>query len=376
MRTITHAEYLGMKRFPALDGIRALAAVMVVVFHFAGPAYARLNGWIGVHLFFVLSGYLITTLALREEARNGKISLRDFYLRRIFRIMPVYYVVLFLVIGFAWLRGEYRAMALDTVLVKYLTFMNEWVPPGMMYGHTWTLGVEQKFYLVWPALMFTIGAFTLKRRLPMTLALLALAFVGHFTMPAQLSSAAYYMIIFGCLLALVLHNPKGFALLRPLTHPLAAFPIGIIVVAVQLNIDQIDAALVEGGTKGMIPVALYGLAVALFVVATLSRGPVSWALSTRPMVFLGERSYSIYLIQGLVGWVVALAIPALAIHRTLTGVVVTIGCVLAADLLYRWVEQPMINVGRTLIKKLNARKKARAAAVVEPQQPELATSSA
>src|SRR3954465_11837599 len=70
-----------------------------------GPSWVRANGWIGVHLFFVLSGYLITTLALREEARTGRVSLAGFYIRRAFRILPVYYVIIAVIVVFAYFRG-------------------------------------------------------------------------------------------------------------------------------------------------------------------------------------------------------------------------------------------------------------------------------
>src|SRR5689334_3129720 len=81
---LSHSEYLALKRFPALDGLRAIAALMVVVFHNQGPDWVQ--GWIGVQIFFVISGYLITTLMLREEDRSGQISFKRFYARRIFRI--------------------------------------------------------------------------------------------------------------------------------------------------------------------------------------------------------------------------------------------------------------------------------------------------
>src|SRR6187551_1792962 len=92
MTTPTHADYLAQRRFPGLDGLRAIAASMVVLFHFGGPDIVQ--GWIGVHLFFVLSGFLITTLLLREHDRAGRVALVDFYLRRAFRILPVYFLVL------------------------------------------------------------------------------------------------------------------------------------------------------------------------------------------------------------------------------------------------------------------------------------------
>ncbi|MEK8109623.1 acyltransferase [Micromonospora sp. M12] len=99
-----------MRRFPALDGLRAVAAIMVFAFHYGGPSWKWLTGWIGVHLFFVLSGFLITTLLLREEHRYGRVSLRAFYLRRFFRIMPVYLLVLFLTWGLARLSGSAEAI--------------------------------------------------------------------------------------------------------------------------------------------------------------------------------------------------------------------------------------------------------------------------
>lgn len=373
MRTLAHSEYLAMRRFPALDGMRAIAAVMVVFFHYAGPTWVSLNGWIGVHMFFVLSGYLITTLAVREQDRTGRLSIRDFYLRRLFRIMPVYYVVLALVVVFALVRDEFVTSGLAGVLPEYLTFTNEWTPPGQVFGQSWTLGVEQKFYVVWPLLLTALGALALAWRASATVGLLGLAVIGHFAMPPQFSSAAYYMILFGCLLAFVLHSPRGFAVLRPFTHPLAAIPVVAALVLVQVNMD------VLGVPAGGLPaVAGYGVAVALLVVSTLRPGPVQRVLSIAPMRFVGERSYSLYLVQGIAGTVVMLSVPAFGAHRTATGVAVTIVSLLMADLLFRWVEQPMIAFGRKVVSRPNARAE-RAPATAEAtaeQRPEPAVAAA
>lgn len=185
--------------------------------------------------------------------------------------------------------------------------------------------------------------------------------IGHFAMPPQFSSAAYYMILFGCLLAFVLHSPKGFAVLRPFTHPLAAIPVVAALVLIQVNMD------VLGVPAGGLPaVAGYGVAVALLVVSTLRPGPVQRALSIAPMRFVGERSYSLYLVQGIAGTVVMLSVPAFGAHRTATGVAVTIVSLLMADLLFRWVEQPMIEFGRKVVSRPRAEQ---APATVE-QRPE------
>lgn len=147
---MTHDEYLETRRFPALDGVRAVAALLVVIFHYGGPSWVQANGWIGVHLFFVLSGYLITTLALREEASNGRVSLAEFYIRRAFRILPVNYVVMGVVVVFAYFRGMgLRQSGIVATLPWNVVFLGEYHFMAL-YGHSWTLGVEQKFYLVWP----------------------------------------------------------------------------------------------------------------------------------------------------------------------------------------------------------------------------------
>src|SRR4030088_1441759 len=85
----TFDAYRQLKHSDALDGMRAIGVLLVIFEHFAGERYKWLSGWLGVHIFFVMSGFLITTLLLREQERNGRVSLRDFYVRRVFRIMPV-----------------------------------------------------------------------------------------------------------------------------------------------------------------------------------------------------------------------------------------------------------------------------------------------
>ena len=99
--TEKHYQYRSSKHFPGLDGLRALAIVSVVWHHSVRPdfwpSFAR--GFLGVDLFFVLSGFLIATLLAREKERNGRISLTDFWTRRFLRLMPAYYLLLFCMLG-------------------------------------------------------------------------------------------------------------------------------------------------------------------------------------------------------------------------------------------------------------------------------------
>ncbi|MFD0583836.1 acyltransferase family protein [Dactylosporangium darangshiense] len=208
---MTYDEFRALRRFPALDGLRAIAALMVVMFHFGGTDWRWLSGHSGVHIFFVLSGFLITTLALREEERSGRISFADFYVRRLFRIVPVYLVVLIAMAVYFAPPGQ-PIGDLHGGMPYYLTFMNEFSASGT-FTISWTLGIEQKFYLLWPLAAFAAGAVSLGRRLGVTFGLIAAAAVA-----AALSRDLfihYIPILLGCLLAILAHHPRGFAIIRP-----------------------------------------------------------------------------------------------------------------------------------------------------------------
>ncbi|SMD20901.1 acyltransferase family protein [Lentzea albidocapillata] len=333
---MTHEQFLALKRFPALDGVRAIAALMVVFFHYGGPQW--LQGWLGVQIFFVLSGFLITTLLLREQARTGRISLRDFYRRRAFRILPVYLVVLLVTAAGLLVAGQFWQNPLGRDFPLYLTFLNEFGHGGA-YGHSWSLGVEQKFYLVWPLLAFAL----LPRRRPaVTVGLMALALaVVPFTVSSDPKgwSVHYFTVLVGCALALLMNNRRGFALVRPFTTPWVI----LLFLGVHLSVPLISGAL-DGVIPGFVSVVpIYAVAVGLALPSLLTPGRVQRLLSARPMAWLGERSYSIYLVQSIAHSVVLLTGASGLVMALLTSLV-AIGI---ADLTYRFVELPMIERGRS-----------------------------
>jgi len=346
-----HGEFLGLKRFPALDGLRAVAALMVVLFHSQGPDW--LQGWLGVQVFFVLSGFLITTLLLREEGRKGRIGLAEFYRRRAFRILPVYFVVLVLTAAGLLIAGEFFRDPLGHDFPLYLVFFNEFGHGGP-YGQSWSLGIEQKFYLLWPLLAFVLGR---SRRLGVTLGLMAVALAAApFTVSADPRGwpVHYFSVLVGCLLAITMHSPRGYRLIRPLTRPWVTVVAGLLFVGAHLSVTAVSNALDKSWLLPTIPgfvsvVPLYAIAVALMLPALLVPGPPQWLLSRRPMVFLGERSYSIYLWQSIAQGVVIAILPASAgIGRWLPTAIVAI---VLADLCYRWVELPMIRRGRRVTQR-------------------------
>jgi peptidoglycan/LPS O-acetylase OafA/YrhL len=351
---LSHREYLATRRFPALTGLRALAAVAVVFFHYGGPALEPLQGWIAVQLFFVLSGFLITTLSLREEERDGRISLRAFWVRRVFRIMPVYFTVLALTAVSVLIGGTYQSSRLGDAMPLYLIFGNELVDYNTPYGMSWTLGVEEKFYLLWPALLALTALAKFGKNLLRTGicagVILAIVFVALPLTPGAVwatLSVHYGSLTIGCLLALLLHHPRGFALLRPLTSAAVAVPIALGFVVFQLSVGPLRDLV--GGNWHFIPI--YATASAILLVATLAPGPVQRVLASRPLTFIGDRSYALYLCQIMAAAVTGLVAPSGFFKATATAAVALgFACVL-----YRWVETPAIAFGRRLAARIPGR---------------------
>lgn len=334
---MSFAEYRQARAFPGLDGLRAIAATIVVVFHFGGSSVRLLQGWVGVQVFFALSGFLITTLALREVERAGRLDFRAFYLRRLFRITPVYLVVLLVVLVQCQVTGQGQDR-MHAALPYYLTFLND-LAPSAAYTHTWTLGIEQKFYLLWPLLAFGLVR-SGRGRIGVTLT--AIALLLPLWDLRRVHSVSFVVLLLGALLAIVMHHPRGFALVRPLLTPVASVLVGIGYLAFHL---QFTWLLGRFGEARVIP--LYGLAICLLLPAVIGPGPVRWLLSRRPMVFVGQRSYSLYLVQFVAGAAVAAVLPVVARRPSAGAALVTwVVAVLFADLLYRWVELPLIRYGR------------------------------
>jgi peptidoglycan/LPS O-acetylase OafA/YrhL len=151
------------RHIPSLDGVRALSVLLVIGLHtlqrfsmtHSVPwiCYVIANGAMGVFIFFVISGYLITTLLLREREKTNTISLKSFYVRRAFRILPPLYLYI-LFASVLWLTGHLPGMN-RRELITALTFTRNYVPHVGLWAfeHLWSLCIEEQFYLIWPALL-------------------------------------------------------------------------------------------------------------------------------------------------------------------------------------------------------------------------------
>lgn len=148
-------SYLGQPNIPAFDGMRAVAVFLVIGYHFGLPG---VPGAHGVLNFFVLSGFLITWILLKENERTGQISLKAFYRRRIIRIFPAFYVYWFLLVALLLLTGRNmpwsHAISSFFYVTNYYNAING--DPNTGFSHTWSLAIEEQFYLLWPLLLLVL----------------------------------------------------------------------------------------------------------------------------------------------------------------------------------------------------------------------------
>src|SRR6478609_3641264 len=156
-----HAEFLARRHFASLDGLRGMSIIAVVWHHTASRAFPNVaflqHGDYGVALFFVISGFLITTLLIREKEAHGDISLRAFYARRALRIFPLYYAVLLAYTALVLVaeRGTSAGAEFLGNLPYFVTYTNNYfVGNGdrVIFYFAWSLAAEEQFYLVWPFL--------------------------------------------------------------------------------------------------------------------------------------------------------------------------------------------------------------------------------
>lgn len=299
-----------MKYSPPLDGIRALAILAVLVYH-AFPG-ALPGGFTGVDVFFVLSGYLIASVIL-FDLREGSFTMREFYLRRIQRLLPNAAATVLVTVGLAaWLLvPSEAAKAAKNGLFALLNLSNLyiWKSIGGYWGdtgeyapflHTWSLAVEEQFYLVFPALLLLLAR-RRPRALPAVVGALA---AGSFALSLlgmrQHPAATFYFLptrawepLLGALLAALRVPSSAAAPLRPFRPSRAKDLLGWAGVAAIVSASR----LLSGAQPFPGLVALLPTLGAAAVVVAVAEGEGSLArfLSLKPLVLVGQMSYSLYL---------------------------------------------------------------------------------
>ena len=314
-----HAEYRSRRTFAHLDGLRCLSIVAVLWYHV--PRQEQLpgaleRGFLGVDLFFVLSGFLITTLLLRERERHGRISLAAFYMRRTLRIFPIYYLAL---LGYsAWVAWSQTAAQLHVQapffasLPYYATYTSNVVATELTYRHTWSLATEEQFYLLWPPLLAWLGPrLSLWLLVPAFLATQAMSFgrldwlfdAGWQPNPAFVGTT-FAPILLGVLLGKALHAPRGHAVASRLLGARWLGPVLCLLVLAAGSLPEGAALHLSTGDvhfRGLPRLLTHLSMTALLAHCVLQER--TWlrpVLTFAPVVYLGRISYGIYLLHAMV----------------------------------------------------------------------------
>jgi peptidoglycan/LPS O-acetylase OafA/YrhL len=289
---------------PEIDGLRAIAVLPVLFFHAAIPGFA--GGFVGVDVFFVISGYLITSVIAKDVAL-GEFSFARFYERRIRRIFPALFaVVLFTILAGSILLAPADFAAFGKSLIAMTFFLSNvffkgqggvggyfgGAPNPQVLLHTWSLSVEEQFYLLFPTALILLARFAKKRSLAYLWVAVIVSFVFNIWETWHNSGSAFYSLLprawellLGSLLAM-----KAFPALKSRVAREIAGLVGLGLVALAVSFLSKDTAF--PGYSALFPCVGAGL---IIYSGENGRSFVNTILSFRPLVFIGLISYSLYL---------------------------------------------------------------------------------
>jgi peptidoglycan/LPS O-acetylase OafA/YrhL len=341
---------------PGFDGLRAIAALSVIGFHLGLPGLSL--GWAGVHLFFVLSGFLITGILLETKKQGG--YFRTFYWRRAFRIFPIYFLML-AVLGILAV-----ALSLPTAdWAWYALYLQNWrlaqTSPSFpsWFDHTWSLACEEQFYLIWPAVVYTLNAKTLFK---VTLSLIVLgaasravvvihggfnSWAGFAPLPCIADTIAW-----GALAQLVVRRYGN----APFMTTLARVSLGLLValllaMAVHRGFDAFwtPSQYMRDLWGGVVFVGLLGPIGASLLLVVHSGPALSAVLEYSPLRYIGRISYGLYLYH----WPILLVATGQVVSRWHLPVPITYLAVPALTIFvaicsYELIERPFLRMKNLL----------------------------
>ena len=356
---------------PGVDGLRAVAVIAVLLYH-ANFGWIP-GGFLGVEVFLVISGYLITSLLLLEWLRTGSVDLKDFWIRRARRLLPALFVLLTLTATAAMIFARDALYRMGEDVLAALSYSTNWVmifrqesyfeafgrPP--LLRHLWSLAIEEQFYLVWP-LVFTVGMFLLakhSRGLRTTVArFLGIVVVGivastalmwFLFVPFEDPSRVYFGtdtraagLLVGVALAFVWQPWRFNGLLQrrgTIALNIAGFAALAFLLLDLLRMAEFDSFLYRGG---FLVTSL--LTAVVLAVTVHPQGALNAVLGTKPLVWVGKRSYGLYLYH----WPIFMLLrPGIDVMWP-TWVTLTVQFSLTfavAEVSYRWIEQPIRRQG-------------------------------
>jgi peptidoglycan/LPS O-acetylase OafA/YrhL len=375
----------------ALDGLRAIAVIPVIFAHanliFDGPfpsdgissLFAAIfgSGWIGVDLFFVLSGFLITGILL--DSRDSQNRLRNFYARRFLRILPVYYLYLLILGFFVWFLPGFLAdiprfyhFGLSSVVFYFYNFRVAFVTQKPLHGlhHFWSLCIEEHFYLIWPFLVFRLSHKTLLR-------LCLIGMLCSFALRiAVIASGAWVQVAYlitpcrldgllaGAFIALAIRDEQLWARVRQWA-PTAMLASGVTVLGIFIAAghftDFVDFRKIQGPrmdsslilTLGIAALAVFFGGLLTLVLSLAPGNRFRRFLESRALVEIGKISYGIYVFHILVQSVIHRTIDRYApqvndwpswLSKSLLVLSVSIGSFVVAFISYNLIEKRFLKM--------------------------------
>jgi peptidoglycan/LPS O-acetylase OafA/YrhL len=280
---------------PSLDGLRAIAIILVLLTH--ANFQLGQNGIIGVHIFFALSGFLITTLIIQEKTNTGSFSFRAFYLRRFLRLVPALILLLLVILLYSkiFTKGIVKESILEEIFASLFYFYNimwVWVlgANSTLLAHSWSLSVEEQFYLFWPYVLLLIFPILTKRWL--TSSFLLIIIFSIVAKEVEIVGGIYKAIIhesifFGCISAFVYYKSPTIKIRSDVTK---------ILLLLILIVGVFPVEYISSYFRGNYSI-ITGLITSILILGLLSN-PNSFEaklLSKPIMIFIGKISYSLYL---------------------------------------------------------------------------------
>lgn len=339
-------------RVSGLDGLRALAVLLVIIDHFCQsgllPFYFLYDRWIdlgniGVRIFFVISGFIITTLLIKEKRTQSGVSIKAFYLRRCFRILPLLAVFLSAIFFSRWIL--FHEPPIRDILSVALFNVDYMGVRTLDLGHLWSLSVEEKFYLIWPLLFVGCKIKTLRRVLigviaiaPVIRGLEVLHGISYMAEVTKFHNAAD-AIATGCLLSILRNDFGASSRWRAWENSRLVLPTAVILFALAcVSIRHSLAFALAGNT-------LYNVSIGLLVFDVVTPKPSisSRMLNASLTVWLGQISYSLYL------WQQPFTLHKASHVRWLASPLLnTVALFILATTTYYLIEKPAREIGRKL----------------------------
>lgn len=350
LKQTLHNSYL-----PSLNGIRAIAVIMVMGYHYLGWPTGRL----GVNIFFALSGFLITWLLLKETKSTSNIDLKLFYLRRSLRIFPAYYCFLIIALTIEYFQGSQNLS--QYIAPAFLYYFNYYAGitgnEQHALSHIWSLSVEEQFYILWP---FLLLYFTILKKgyifkfIIFTLLLIviwrSIAFgVLEFTEKYMYRAfdTRFDSLLVGCLFALLTNEKKGYEFIdRYIAKPIPLL-LACILLAGSMYLTHISA--LYGYALGF---TVDGFLISVIIICCIKYSQnfyIRW-LELKTLVYLGMISYPMYLYHELAagvankGWEIVGNWLGFTPYNLLIVLCSTIGTIILASLSFYFVEKPFLKL--------------------------------